>query len=203
MYWTHRWFHGRRFWKYHAVHHSSEQLEWISAARFHPVNLFLGSVLADVVMLFAGISPNVFVVLGPLVTAHSAFVHANLDWTLGPVQVRYRRSRLPPLASHCRRPRRREEFCRNVPASRRYIRHVLYAGRRTAGSIRHRRSRVFRRASARSSSIRSRIKTARRALTFHEQQTRAAPGGGVFAVRSPFCSQLAVGVLAWSLSRSA
>ncbi len=84
MYWTHRGFHGRRFWKYHAVHHSSEQVEWISAARFHPVNLFLGSVLADVVMLFAGISPNVFVVLGPLITAHSAFVHANLDWTLGP-----------------------------------------------------------------------------------------------------------------------
>ena len=84
MYWTHRWFHGARFWKYHAVHHSSEQLEWISAARFHPVNLFLGSVLADVVMLFAGISPNVFVVLGPLTIAHSAFVHANLDWTLGP-----------------------------------------------------------------------------------------------------------------------
>jgi sterol desaturase/sphingolipid hydroxylase (fatty acid hydroxylase superfamily) len=46
--------------------------------------LFLGSVLADVVMLIAGISPNVFVVLGPLTIAHSAFVHANLDWTLGP-----------------------------------------------------------------------------------------------------------------------
>jgi len=29
-----------------------------------PVNLFLGSVTADVVMLLAGISPNVFVVLG-------------------------------------------------------------------------------------------------------------------------------------------
>ncbi len=84
LYWTHRGFHGKRFWKYHAVHHSSEQLEWISAARFHPINLFLGSVLADVVMLFAGISPNVFVVLGPLTVAHSAFVHANLDWTLGP-----------------------------------------------------------------------------------------------------------------------
>jgi sterol desaturase/sphingolipid hydroxylase (fatty acid hydroxylase superfamily) len=66
------------------VHHSSEELEWISAARFHPINLFLGSVLADVVMLLAGISPNVLVVLGPLTTAHSAFVHANLDWTLGP-----------------------------------------------------------------------------------------------------------------------
>jgi sterol desaturase/sphingolipid hydroxylase (fatty acid hydroxylase superfamily) len=85
MYWSHRWFHGEPLlWKYHAVHHSSEELDWISAARFHPINLFLGSVLADVVMLFAGISPNVFVVLGPLTIAHSAFVHANLDWTLGP-----------------------------------------------------------------------------------------------------------------------
>jgi sterol desaturase/sphingolipid hydroxylase (fatty acid hydroxylase superfamily) len=84
MYWSHRLFHGKTFWKWHAVHHSSEELEWISAARFHPFNLFLGSVLADVVMLFAGISPNVFLVLGPLTTAHSAFVHANLDWTLGP-----------------------------------------------------------------------------------------------------------------------
>jgi sterol desaturase/sphingolipid hydroxylase (fatty acid hydroxylase superfamily) len=84
LYWTHRGFHRERMWKYHAVHHSSEELEWISAARFHPVNLFLGSVFADVALLLAGISPNVFLVLGPLTIAHSAFVHANLDWTLGP-----------------------------------------------------------------------------------------------------------------------
>lgn len=84
LYWTHRLFHGETMWKYHAIHHSSEDLEWISAARFHPVNIFLGSVLADVALLFAGISPNVLVILGPLTTAHSAFVHANLDWTLGP-----------------------------------------------------------------------------------------------------------------------
>jgi len=84
LYWTHRWFHGAAMWKYHAVHHSSEELEWISAARFHPINLFLGSVAADVAMLLIGISPNVLVVLGPLTIAHSAFVHANLDWTLGP-----------------------------------------------------------------------------------------------------------------------
>src|ERR1700722_6577599 len=84
LYWTHRLFHGRTMWKYHAVHHSSEELEWISAARFHPINLFLGSVTADVVMLLLGISPNVFVVLGPFTIATSAFVHANLNWTLGP-----------------------------------------------------------------------------------------------------------------------
>jgi sterol desaturase/sphingolipid hydroxylase (fatty acid hydroxylase superfamily) len=84
MYWLHRAFHHRPLWKYHAVHHSSEELDWISAARFHPVNLFLGSVAADVALLLAGISPNVLVLLGPFTTAHSAVVHANLNWTLGP-----------------------------------------------------------------------------------------------------------------------
>lgn len=84
MYWIHRIFHRPMLWKYHAVHHSSKELDWISAARFHPINIMLGSVATDVVLLLAGISPNVFVLLGPFTIAHSAFVHANLNWTLGP-----------------------------------------------------------------------------------------------------------------------
>ena len=71
-------------WKYHAVHHSSEDLDWISAARFHPVNILLGTVMVDVALLLAGISPNVMLWVGPFTTATSAFVHANLNWTLGP-----------------------------------------------------------------------------------------------------------------------
>ncbi|RTL53602.1 MAG: sterol desaturase family protein [Bradyrhizobiaceae bacterium] len=84
LYWTHRMFHSGGFWKYHAVHHSSEELDWISAARFHPANLFLGTVAVDVILLMAGISPNVMLWVGPFTIFHSAFVHANLSWTLGP-----------------------------------------------------------------------------------------------------------------------
>jgi sterol desaturase/sphingolipid hydroxylase (fatty acid hydroxylase superfamily) len=84
LYWIHRGFHGGKLWKYHAVHHSSQELEWISAARFHPVNIFLGTVAVDVTLLLAGISPEVMVVVGPFTIAYSAFVHANLNWTLGP-----------------------------------------------------------------------------------------------------------------------
>jgi len=84
LYWLHRMFHGGEFWKYHAVHHSSEELDWISAARFHPVNLVLGTISVDVILLMAGISPNVMLWVGPFTTFHSAFVHANLNWTLGP-----------------------------------------------------------------------------------------------------------------------
>jgi sterol desaturase/sphingolipid hydroxylase (fatty acid hydroxylase superfamily) len=86
LYWIHRVFHGPLLWKFHAVHHSSEDLDWISAARFHPVNLLFGAVAVDVTLILAGISPNVFILLGPLMIAHSAFAHANLNWTLGPLK---------------------------------------------------------------------------------------------------------------------
>ena len=84
LYWSHRVFHRGFLWKYHAVHHASKDVEWISAARFHPVNLALGTCAADIAALLSGISPEVFIVLGPFTTIASVFVHANLDWTLGP-----------------------------------------------------------------------------------------------------------------------
>ena len=117
LYWTHRLFHGQRMWRYHAVHHSSEELEWISAARFHPVNLFLGSVAADVVMLLIGISPNV---LGRArAVDHRPFGlrarQSRLDARA--VQIRDRRTGVPSLAPHRGRPRRREELRRDVSRS--------------------------------------------------------------------------------------
>jgi len=83
LYWLHRLFHDQ-LWKYHAVHHSSGELDWISAARFHPINLIIGTISVDVILLMAGISPNIMLWVGPFNTFHSAFVHANLNWTLGP-----------------------------------------------------------------------------------------------------------------------
>src|SRR3954468_19898203 len=82
MYWVHRAFHRPAIWKYHAIHHSSTDLDWISATRFHPVNIALGGVMADVVLLLAGVSPNALALVAPFNIAHSAFVHANLNWTL-------------------------------------------------------------------------------------------------------------------------
>jgi sterol desaturase/sphingolipid hydroxylase (fatty acid hydroxylase superfamily) len=84
LYWTHRIFHGHRLWRYHAIHHSSEHLDWLSAFRFHPVNTIFHSVLADAVMLLAGIPPAVLVFLAPFNLFMSGFVHADVDWDLGP-----------------------------------------------------------------------------------------------------------------------
>jgi len=86
LYWIHRGFHRGFLWKYHAVHHASEDLEWTSAARFHPVNLALGTGLVDIVALLCGISPQIFVVIGPFNIISSCLVHANLNWTFGPLR---------------------------------------------------------------------------------------------------------------------
>ena len=83
MYSTHRLFHSVHLWRFHAVHHSSEHLEWTSASRFHPVDQILHGILADVVMLLLGIPPEVLVWLLPFTVGSSALVHANLDWDFG------------------------------------------------------------------------------------------------------------------------
>ena len=84
LYWIHRGFHASNMlWKYHAVHHASKDVDWLSAARFHPVNLILGTMMVDVVALVGGLTPDIYLFLSPFNTMTSAFVHANLNWTLG------------------------------------------------------------------------------------------------------------------------
>jgi len=83
MYLTHRMFHTAQMWRFHAVHHSSEHLEWVSAGRFHPVDQVLHGALSDVVMLVLGIPPEVLAWLMPFNVGTSALVHANLDWDFG------------------------------------------------------------------------------------------------------------------------
>jgi len=87
QYWLHRLFHRGFLWKYHAVHHAPTELDWTSAARFHPVNLMLGSAGLDIAFLLAGISPDIFLVIGPFNIVTSCLVHANLDWTFGPLRT--------------------------------------------------------------------------------------------------------------------
>jgi sterol desaturase/sphingolipid hydroxylase (fatty acid hydroxylase superfamily) len=87
LYWTHRTFHGAGLWRYHAIHHAPEDLDWSSAYRFHPINVVMHSVLVDSLLLLAGISPQVLIFLVPFNVFMSAFVHADLDWDLGPFRM--------------------------------------------------------------------------------------------------------------------
>jgi sterol desaturase/sphingolipid hydroxylase (fatty acid hydroxylase superfamily) len=86
LYWMHRLFHTRLAWRFHAVHHSPKMLDWIAASRFHLVNVFMSGVLADVVVLLLGFSPAALIALAPFNILYSSLVHANLNWTFGPLR---------------------------------------------------------------------------------------------------------------------
>lgn len=86
LYWVHRGFHSRAAWKFHAIHHSPKVLDWMSMTRFHPVNNLLEFALADVVVVLLGFPAASVVALAPLNLVYSAMVHANLNWTFGPLK---------------------------------------------------------------------------------------------------------------------
>lgn len=83
-YWSHRMFHRRSLlWRFHAVHHSSEELDWLSAVRVHPVNELGQRAAQAVPLVVLGFDPAVVAAYVPLFTAWAIALHANLSWDLG------------------------------------------------------------------------------------------------------------------------
>ena len=83
---SHRLFHRRWLWRFHAIHHSSRTVDWLSTARLHPVNDAL-SRLAQVLPLyrlgFSGVALAAFV---PCFTLYALLLHANVGWSFGPLR---------------------------------------------------------------------------------------------------------------------
>jgi sterol desaturase/sphingolipid hydroxylase (fatty acid hydroxylase superfamily) len=84
LYWIHRIFHGATMWRFHAIHHSAKEVDWTTTYRFHPVNIMLQPALVGVIMIALGIKPEVMAYFIPFDILSAAFVHANVNWTLGP-----------------------------------------------------------------------------------------------------------------------
>jgi sterol desaturase/sphingolipid hydroxylase (fatty acid hydroxylase superfamily) len=83
-YWIHRLFHRRPLWPFHAIHHSSTQLDWLSSVRLHPLNDTIVRLLQTVPFVVLGFTPKVLAGYVPFLTLYAILLHANLRWTLGP-----------------------------------------------------------------------------------------------------------------------
>jgi sterol desaturase/sphingolipid hydroxylase (fatty acid hydroxylase superfamily) len=86
-YWMHRAFHHGRLWLFHAVHHSSEELDWLSSVRLHPVNDILMRVASAAPLLLTGLAPIALVGITPILTLLAIAFHANVDWDWGPLRM--------------------------------------------------------------------------------------------------------------------
>ena len=85
-YWSHRLFHRGRLWHFHAVHHSSEELDWLGSVRVHPVNEMLTRLLQATPILLCGFNPFVTLSAAPILTTYAIFLHADVNWDFGPLR---------------------------------------------------------------------------------------------------------------------
>jgi sterol desaturase/sphingolipid hydroxylase (fatty acid hydroxylase superfamily) len=85
-YWTHRLMHRGRLWRIHAVHHATRELDWLAAARVHPLNEVISRVAVMVPLFVLGFRAPILVAVAPALTFYAILLHANLSWDFGPLR---------------------------------------------------------------------------------------------------------------------
>ena len=87
FYWTHRMFHAVPWlWRFHAIHHSIEELDWLAATRVHPVDQILTKGVSLVPLVALGFSEWAIGVYALLYQWQSVLIHANLRIGFGPLR---------------------------------------------------------------------------------------------------------------------
>jgi len=80
-YWVHRAFHQvPSLWHFHAIHHSSQEMDWLAGSRIHPFDAVVTRAAAFIPVFVLGFSPAALYAYLVFVSFHAVFVHANLRW---------------------------------------------------------------------------------------------------------------------------
>jgi sterol desaturase/sphingolipid hydroxylase (fatty acid hydroxylase superfamily) len=82
-YWRHRAMHWGPLWKFHAIHHAPEEMDFATASRFHPAELVGTWLVAVVTALILNIGEVATGTLFIVVGIQQMLLHANLRWTYG------------------------------------------------------------------------------------------------------------------------
>ena len=93
-YWYHRWSHVNPWlWRFHAVHHSAEHIDWLVNTRAHPVDMVFTRMAGLVPVYLLGLGQptpggvtDVAALISIIGILWSFFLHANVRWRLGPLE---------------------------------------------------------------------------------------------------------------------
>lgn len=91
FYWGHRWSHEVPFlWRFHAIHHSAEHVDFLVNTRAHPVDMVFTRLCGLIPLYVLGLAsplrgsaslvPVLVLLLG---TVWGFFIHANVSWRFG------------------------------------------------------------------------------------------------------------------------
>ena len=79
-YWSHRAFHRVPFlWRFHAVHHSVERMDWLAGSRLHLVDVVITRMAGFVPVFLLGFTPAVVYAYLIIVSFHAVYIHANVS----------------------------------------------------------------------------------------------------------------------------
>jgi sterol desaturase/sphingolipid hydroxylase (fatty acid hydroxylase superfamily) len=88
FYWTHRMFHAVPWlWRFHSVHHSIEELDWLAASRVHPLDQILTKGVSLVPVFALGFSEWAIGIYALLYQWQSVLIHANVRIGFGPLRL--------------------------------------------------------------------------------------------------------------------
>ncbi len=78
-YWIHRALHEvPALWKFHAVHHSTEEMDWLASSRLHVVELLATRVTGYLPIFILGFAPAAVYAYLVFVSFHAIFIHSNV-----------------------------------------------------------------------------------------------------------------------------
>lgn len=112
-YWVHRLSHRVPFlWKFHSVHHSIEDMDWIAAHRTHPVDTAITNSGAIILAILFDFSTLALFIFSIQFSWHSLLKHSNMKIGWGPLRWLY----LTPTFHHWHHANVQEAYDRNFAA---------------------------------------------------------------------------------------
>jgi sterol desaturase/sphingolipid hydroxylase (fatty acid hydroxylase superfamily) len=84
QYWAHRFFHSYAyFWRFHSIHHSTKNMDWLAGSRTHFVDIFVTRCAAFIPLYVLGFSPLVFNIYILFMAIHAVLIHSNTRINFG------------------------------------------------------------------------------------------------------------------------
>jgi sterol desaturase/sphingolipid hydroxylase (fatty acid hydroxylase superfamily) len=81
QYWVHRCFHRiPSLWRFHAVHHSAQTMDWIAGARMHFIEILVLRSTTVIPMFVLGFHQTAINAYVFAVYLYSTFIHSNVNW---------------------------------------------------------------------------------------------------------------------------
>ena len=79
VYWLHRAMHEVNFlWRFHAIHHSTEHMDWLASSRLHVVEVLMTRFLATLPIFLLGFHTSAVFAYLIFISIHAIFIHSNV-----------------------------------------------------------------------------------------------------------------------------